>query len=316
MAVIDTLPGVTISISINGQPVEEYVDVDVGEEVDGPQAPKTVVKYIEAMSDAEFAIQTSIFPAFRAHRQTINDIAFQVNVDGEWVAGRCWQDAFGDLYPSWDGKIEGFSSKDATGRPTVNPFKFAEVKIVEVADKAKIDQDVKAGAALGQITIEVFRIILGAEINGSRPSLPKDAAPEISEKAIKGRALSHGTSFGVARIEPQRRILDCVYLDGRDKPLARFVFRYRSKEALRQLLIIPRSPSPDPFDALPAVERERLARDAFQQQQGPKSEPGTKLERMVKRERRDSDIVDLTSDAPMAKQRKTTMQAPIDLTED
>ena len=40
-----------------------------------------------------------------------------------------------------------------------------------------------------------------------------------------------------------------------------------SVDALRKLLIIPRSPSPDLFDALPAAERERLAREAFQRQQ-------------------------------------------------
>lgn len=50
--------------------------------------------------------------------------------------------------------------------------------------------------------------------------------------------------------------------------------------------------------------------------QDPKPEPGIKPERFVKRERRDSDIVDLTGDAPTAKQRKTTMEAPIDLTDD
>jgi hypothetical protein len=50
--------------------------------------------------------------------------------------------------------------------------------------------------------------------------------------------------------------------------------------------------------------------------QGPKVEPDIKPERMVKRERRDSDIVDLTGDTPIAKQRKTTMEAPIDLTDD
>ncbi|KFZ08013.1 hypothetical protein V502_09600 [Pseudogymnoascus sp. VKM F-4520 (FW-2644)] len=262
MAVIDTLPGVDISISINGQSVKEYEDA--GEEAGGPLGPKTVVKYIEAISDTEFAIKASVLPAFRVHRQSIYDLAFQVDVDGKWAAGRCYLDAIDEAYSPWNSQIEGFYSNDATGRSTVNPFKFADV---EIADKDKIDQDVKAAAALGQITVEVLRIKVGAETN-RRENLPRQAVSKISEKAVKGRALSHGTAFGVAKIVgPETRTLDCVYLDGRDKPLARFVFRYRSKEALRQLLVIPRTPSPDPFDALPAADRERLAREAFQQQQ-------------------------------------------------
>lgn len=50
--------------------------------------------------------------------------------------------------------------------------------------------------------------------------------------------------------------------------------------------------------------------------QGPKPEPGIKPERVFKRERNNSDVVDLTRDAPAEKQRKTTIQAPIDLTDD
>ncbi|KFY91498.1 hypothetical protein V498_05436 [Pseudogymnoascus sp. VKM F-4517 (FW-2822)] len=311
MAILDTLPGVEVSILTNGQTVEEYVDAD--EVVDGPLASKTVVKYIEAISDAEFTVKRTVLDSFRLHKQKVDDLLFQVKLDGKWAAGSFWENA--NLFAPDIYQIAGFYNRDATGRSTINHFKFAEVEIVEVADKAKIDQDVKDAAALGQITVDVFRVKVGADTN-FRPSLPRQTVSEIAEKAVKGRALSHGTAFGDTKIVPQRRTVDCDYLDGRDKPLARFVFRYRSKDALRQLLLIPRSPSPDPWDALPAAERERLGREAFQQQQGPKPEPRIKQERKVKRERRVSDIVDLTSDAPTAKQRKTTMQTPIDLTED
>ncbi|OBT76398.1 hypothetical protein VF21_03624 [Pseudogymnoascus sp. 05NY08] len=315
MAILEAVPGVDVSILINGQLIEEHIDAD--EEVEGPLAPKTVVRYIEAISDAEFAVKASVLPAFRENKQAVDDLVFHVKVDGKWAAGIIWQSAVGNIHSPWNSNIEGFYCDDATGRSTVNPFKFSDVEIVEVADKAKIDQDVKDAAALGQITVEVLRAKSGPITNsGYRAKLPEQALSEISEKAIKGRALSHGTAFGAAKIAPRASSSRCVYLDGRDNPLACFIFRYRSKEALRQLLVIPRSPSPDPFNALPTAERERLAREAFQQQQGPKAEPDIKPERMVKRERRDSDIVDLTADAPMAKLRKTTMEAPIDLTDD
>lgn len=127
MAILDALPGVEVSILINGQSVEEYVDA--GEEVDGPLASKTVVKYIEAISDAEFAVKASVLPAFRVHMQAMSDLAFQVYIDGKWAAGCCWEDEINNVHTFWNQRIDGFHNKDATGRSTINHFKFADVEI-------------------------------------------------------------------------------------------------------------------------------------------------------------------------------------------
>ncbi|KFY34976.1 hypothetical protein V494_06311 [Pseudogymnoascus sp. VKM F-4513 (FW-928)] len=312
MAVIDAVPGLEVSVCINGQPVNEYEDS--GEEIDGPLASKTVVKYIEATSDAEFTINVTIDPAFDAHRGTRDDLLVDAKIDGKWVAGRYRDCTANNERTNWTTVLDGIRDYEAD-RQTIRAFKFTTVEIVEIADKAKIEEDVKAAANLGEITVEVFRVNLLEYTHPKRAGV-NNITPEISEKAIKGRALSHGTTFGAEKTARPQKTRSCSYPDGNDKPLARFIFRYRSKEALRMLLIIPRSPSPDPFEALPAVERERLAREAFLRQQDPKPEPGIKPERIVKRERRDSDVVDLTGDAPTAKQRKTTMEAPIDLTDD
>ncbi|KFY72116.1 hypothetical protein V499_07733 [Pseudogymnoascus sp. VKM F-103] len=312
MAVIDAVPGVEVSVCVNSHPVKEYEDTD--EIIDGPLASTTVVKYIEAISDTQFTINITVHPAFDEHRQTRDDLLVNAKVDGKWVDGRFRDCTKHEKFTPWTMPVVGMVNNEP-GRETISAFMFTTVEIVEVADKAKIDEDVKAAAKLGEITVEVFRVEILEYIDPHKNVVDKIAS-EISEKAIKGRALSHGTTFGVAKTASPYRIRRNTFLDGKDKPLARFVFRYRSREALRTLLIIPRSPSPDPFDALPAAERERLAREAFQQQQDPKPEPGTKPERIIKRERRDSDIVDLTSDAPTTKQRKTTMEAPIDLTDD
>jgi hypothetical protein len=127
MAVIDAVPGVEVSIWIDGQPVKEYEDAD--EEVDGPLAPNAVVKYIEAISDTEFTIKPTVRPAFWAYRQTAYDLAFIVQVDGKRVAGTFWQAAHASHFVPWDFPLEGFYSTDAIGRPTLRPFKFAEVEI-------------------------------------------------------------------------------------------------------------------------------------------------------------------------------------------
>ncbi|KFY08056.1 hypothetical protein V492_06572 [Pseudogymnoascus sp. VKM F-4246] len=277
MAVIDAVPGLEISVCINGQPVNEYEDS--GEEIDGPLASKTVVKYIEATSDTEFTIKGTVRPAFDEHRQTRDDLFVSAMIDGKWVDGVCRDCTKNSEHIPWNVVLDGVRG-NAAGRGTIKAFTFTTVEIVEIADKAKIDEHVKAAANLGEITVEVFRVkLLGY------------------------------THYPVGTVVP---ILHLRYL----RKLSKAALSHMAPQALRMLLIIPRSPSPDPFEALPAVERERLAREAFLRQQDPKPEPGIKPERIVKRERRDSDVVDLTGDAPTAKQRKTTMEAPIDLTDD
>lgn len=127
MAVLDTLPGITVSILINGQSAEEFIDE--GEEVDGPLAPVTVVKYIEAISDTEFAVKASVHPVFWENRLMVDDILFQVWVDGKCVGGTYCRNEIVDISVPWFRMIEGFYGKDVIGRSTLNPFKFADVEI-------------------------------------------------------------------------------------------------------------------------------------------------------------------------------------------
>lgn len=129
MAILDALPGVEVSILTNGQSVEEYVDAD--EVVDGPLASKTVVKYIEAISDAEFTVKRTVLDSFRLHKQKVDDLLFQVKLDGKWAAGSYWENA--SLFAPDIYQIAGFYNRDATGRSTINHFKFAEVEIGQFA---------------------------------------------------------------------------------------------------------------------------------------------------------------------------------------
>ncbi|KAL5346136.1 hypothetical protein ACLOAV_009169 [Pseudogymnoascus australis] len=240
MAILDALPGVEVSILTNGQSVEEYVDAD--EVVDGPLASKTVVKYIEAISDAEFTVKRTVLDSFRLHKQKVDDLLFQVKLDGKWAAGSYWENA--SLFAPDIYQIAGFYNRDATGRSTINHFKFAEVEIGQFAIHSQLRR--------------ALIIRIGADTN-FRPSLPRQTVSEIAEKAVKGRALSHGTASLCISIPVKRY--------GVMSKSIRYQESNLNSDALRQLLLIPRSPSPDPWDALPAAERERLGREAFQQQQ-------------------------------------------------
>ncbi|KAF3343609.1 hypothetical protein VDGL01_03320 [Verticillium dahliae] len=91
---------------------------------------------------------------------------------------------------------------------------------------------------------------------------------EISEEALKGRALSHSTSYAITEDitghgggrRPRTRIVD------RGRPVVSYLFKYRSMEGLKQEGVVQRTPPPDYDDAVPKMESlpqheiERLAR--------------------------------------------------------
>jgi len=112
----------------------------------------------------------------------------------------------------------------------------------------------------------------------------------VSEKAFKGRAISHGTEYAstslicwfqkrptdsIGRFGPRRLVattgyLDVTYIDPYHLPAVEFTFKYRSKcrsncplhalnaaqsyaslAALQALIIVPQSPTPVPLEERP-----------------------------------------------------------------
>lgn len=127
MAVIDKVRGIEVSISIHGKQAQEYEDPD--EEVKGLLPPKTTVKYIESVSDTEFAINVSVLPAFKGYKRKPCDLLFRAKVDGKWGVSRFVKGAKESASLPRKSLLEGIYSDDATGKGTVNPFKFAAIEI-------------------------------------------------------------------------------------------------------------------------------------------------------------------------------------------
>lgn len=126
MAVLDTLAGVEVTVCINGQPVQEYEDKD--KETSKPFGPKTVIKYIEAISDAEFSftITVSNLPHVceDQRRNITNDLIFKTKADGKYVASRICEST---VQVPWIKHINGVSGLNNSGRETISLFKFATV---------------------------------------------------------------------------------------------------------------------------------------------------------------------------------------------
>ncbi|KAF2184337.1 hypothetical protein K469DRAFT_181525 [Zopfia rhizophila CBS 207.26] len=98
---------------------------------------------------------------------------------------------------------------------------------------------------MGKIKLEFYYIITLAELqisNRSRVDIPELGA--VSEKVIKGKALSHQASLREPESIPKVKFWDFRYLHPMGVPFATFKFKYRSRDVRRALCIIPRSLSP------------------------------------------------------------------------
>jgi hypothetical protein len=83
MAVLDALPGLNVSIHVDGEPLPEYEDETEEETPDGDiteyQASGTVCKYVEAMSDKEFCIKITLNSPYKMDCPTL---MFRISIDG------------------------------------------------------------------------------------------------------------------------------------------------------------------------------------------------------------------------------------------
>lgn len=116
--------------------------------------------------------------------------------------------------------------------------------------------DAKSLDGIGEIMVSPFRTNEIDEIRIEPNSmLSKDTPSDVAEKSLKGKALSHGVEFGQQQIFTQPLLKVLINVDGADYPIAVFLFKYRSREALQSELIIPRSPSPEAAPPSPLRSR-------------------------------------------------------------
>ncbi|KAK2026899.1 hypothetical protein LX32DRAFT_723176 [Colletotrichum zoysiae] len=311
MAVIDGLPGVKVSIRLNGSG-------DDCPEYDDPKPPPTpassgvathsISKVIESKDDANFSVH---FEVKDAHRWIHGNrgLSVHIYVDGQTVRKLvCGEHLLkGQVLQRHE---EGV--KEASTNPEkciLKPFMFAKIKQVDEGG-ARVTEDLKVVKHLGNIEVIIFR----ANVHGKADWKPTNAMSktELAEKAMKGKNLSHGTGFSEGREIPKVSNVNCTYPDGNVR-LARFIFRYKSKMALQVEGIIPRDPSPKslpkprPRNAadLSQEELQRLAQERLDQLAMVKLESNVGVKREA-----DDDIK-----PRMSKVYKTAANGAVDLTD-
>lgn len=118
MAVLEFVPGIEVTVCIDGEPLQEYEDE--GAEDDD----KSIIRYIEATSDKAFALELRVGPPYVFDCPTLG---FTVHVDGKEANSPLLEKKVYLLNKTWTYLVDGVNSRER-GRNVIRAFKFSELK--------------------------------------------------------------------------------------------------------------------------------------------------------------------------------------------
>ncbi|KAI1740581.1 hypothetical protein F4680DRAFT_447905 [Xylaria scruposa] len=302
MAIHDDVPGIEVTVRCNGEPLHELEDPYAHDKDDAADCPSTT-KYIECVDDTEFDVSIEVGSdyqwGYRDHVLTV-----EIYIDGKHANGVTIHSTETDYNRRCKRPIEGwYMVSSSTGSFVLQKFKFTAIKTVDDIQKERVERDMKIAKSLGTIEAKFYRTIEeGPTTTTPIAADPNSGTLELAEKSIKGEGISHGTSHGSRKTIKTPKFIRTLEIEEDDGPILIMKFVYRSRDALKRELIIPRSPSPTLENLTPA-ERDRLARERLDQLREMK----IKRENMSPTIKREFGvIIDLTEDAPTLPTMKKT----------
>lgn len=125
MAISLKLKGVEVFIKINGVGAKEYEGKGDDAKYEYPE--KTVVRYIESVSEANYAIVNTVHPTYKhKHKHALN---FAIQVDKTTLPITPLFVAKENIYKPWVSTTDGLDEVDALGRTSKKMFKFEKLQI-------------------------------------------------------------------------------------------------------------------------------------------------------------------------------------------
>ncbi|TDZ58443.1 hypothetical protein CTRI78_v005377 [Colletotrichum trifolii] len=238
MAIIDTLPAVNVSVRLQSSfsDAAEYPDSNAREnnEVYLDAFERCSLNYIESQGGTPYSIHIDVIddPSLDQWIYGSCGLLFLLFIDGQFMGKRfCHNDDFhrGRWHFAFRGKRHPNENSSALVQ---KDFQFQSVTTVENDPSV---QQMRHARDLGLIHVK-------------EPTSSEHF--EIPEEALKGRPISHGTSFAQAYevpIQPPRRASRAAFEKIVSGPLlATYDFKYRSRAALQIENIIQRDASPEP----------------------------------------------------------------------
>ncbi|KAI0401204.1 hypothetical protein F4802DRAFT_440587 [Xylaria palmicola] len=304
MAIHPDLPGLEATVRCNGQALPEYEDPDAGANDDaandGADSRPSTTKYIECLDGAEFDVFIKVAAPYQwgyLNHIVIADLV----VDGQHIQGSVFRNPVSNVLATSTHFIKGRES-NVGGTWSRQNFKFAAVKTIDDARKERVESDLKVAKDLGTIEVQFFREIEYGPSSHTPADNCESATFELAEKSLKGKAISHGTSYGPGSATIAPRYISTSKLAGDNGPILVIRFLYRSRDALKRELVIPRSPSLSPtLENLTPAERDRLARERLDELRNHKMKRETR-NTIIKREF--GEVFDLTEEPPAPRSTK------------
>ncbi|KAI4636714.1 hypothetical protein J4E93_011012 [Alternaria ventricosa] len=235
MAITKAHPNLKVEVHVKGAPLQEYVDDD------DQTLDDEVTKYIEASSGDNFEIKYCFFSGFSAH----HSILLRLSIDGEYAAGGVFNPGSSIR---WN-HVHTFkgSREFEDGEYYLRKFCFSQLEINDDGDTRTFKDSLKKKLhRVGVISVRFYWVTAGATYKTPVTVRKDKNLGVVPEKALKGSALSHQASYGAREVMQAYSTIETTKID--ETPFAEFTFRYRSRAALKSLLVIPRTPSPVPLE--------------------------------------------------------------------
>ncbi|KAI4914146.1 hypothetical protein J4E85_010658 [Alternaria conjuncta] len=272
MAIAKALPKLKVEVFVKNAPLEEHVDDD------DQTSDNEVTKFIEASSGDNFEVKYCFSPGFSIR----HSILVELDIDGEYAAGSVFNPGSS---VRWDNAYTFKGSRGfEDGEYYLRKFCFSQLEINDDGDTRTFKDSLKKKLhRVGVISVRFYWATAGATYKTPVTVRQDKNLGVVPEKALKGSALSHQASYGAREVMQAYSTIETTKID--ETPFAEFTFKYRSRAALKSLLVIPRTPSPVPLeerdvntltleesrelirlqreqrDAAPVIKRERIKRE-------------------------------------------------------
>ncbi|KAJ8066667.1 hypothetical protein OCU04_005711 [Sclerotinia nivalis] len=251
MAVLDSLPGIEVTICVDGEPLEEYDNtedetmlvepeaLDGNFEVAKHQRSVTVKKFVESEAGKFFTINCVVKDPYR-YTGDCTHIVFTCLVDGKVLTG-------GNVLSKDRHRTNGFSSNRVImgnmyheqGQELLQSLQYIKARIVEDNAISRAINHNERARSMGESEVRVFRKLFIGYVEGPN-NMTLTTQTEVPESMLKGQAKSHSTLFGKGEAKEKDTYLRMAFCGGGVKyPITIFKFQY---EDLKSLGVIEKSP--------------------------------------------------------------------------
>ncbi|KAK8017373.1 hypothetical protein PG993_013699 [Apiospora rasikravindrae] len=231
MAILDSVPAIKVTVYVAGELAVEYENPGLAKERQREENLDPLRRdscYIEAHDDAEFVIRLEIRKAYD-WASIGHHLSFGIFVNGKrtgaWVLSQTNDNLDVTGWPY---------EENGTGATKLQRFKFARIttapcfELVEDTDEDRVKREEDIVKEMGTIGVRVERVGPFQSPNWPTPSPSSQPLLEVTEKALKGKYISHSTSYGPAENFDARQVHYPMIQQDKG-PIAMYRFHYRSR---------------------------------------------------------------------------------------